>query len=469
MPEGLMDNVKSLEQLSRIMQVTPDKVSVQDIMKVFGFEEEEIKKQFEIMGKDLKEDVKDSALRNLRAMRDKMIQELESLRNMAVSDRTKALNESRLETAKVKIKMEIEGKRHEKRGSCYGEAEKLADQIDDYEGIDALHNKTKDTLTGYLAAFYEVDPEKAKLEFDKAKLAYEKADNGLMNFDRVLKYDDMVEAFGIRNYGYELDRYELTDDSRGLLMGYLSLADKILTGKEKEEYRTHLFDTLKGTQGGGDLAAKSFLEKDKRPEQRQKLEAVYSPAEWKEMGDKVADERVKMLQGDLKDGVNKILELIPGFTIDDPSIKAILQKSRELVGRADEEAVKTATAAVQKLFSDFVGTKTKEIKGQIEAFRKKVAELTQGLGSGTVAEAVSKAGETLGVGSGTVAETGKALGAVTDAVLNEIEKLMDKVESALAGMVIKDGDPISVLVMNAQKMKDLLGDYSGLATKVTGL
>lgn len=438
MPPEVPSKIDSLEKLSKVMELDPSSVSVDMINQVFEMEEK--MEEGRIQVKEGFQTVEDSSIRKLREMRDRMILQLETLRNAHVSERSRIMMETRLELAKNRIRTDIELKRHDVRGAGYEKAEKMAEEIDDYEGVDALHNKTRDTLTGYLAAIIEIDHARAKLDLDKCKLAYEKSDKGSLIADRVLTYDSMVESLGLGKYMADLEKFDLTDDTKGLLLGYLSLSEKILHGKEQEDYKNFLLDGLIESQSTGKLAPESYLEKNKRPEQRKTMENYMSPVEWKEMTDQLADERARMLYGDLKNGVSELLKMLPGFSILDKGLQDLLKKSPSEIKASDEGAVNEGVSILRKTLQDYISSKTSDLKRMLDTAQNFILEY---------------GGE------------GSLLAIISGTMINTIKDLLKKGESLLAGIVIGDDDPMSVLIMNAKKLKDTVGIVDELKTKAT--
>lgn len=366
-----------LDNLEKKIQEDPSKVTAQDVNQTYARLEEPLRAQYEQETDKAVKAVLDQQLKKLQEMREKQLEELEKMKAAKTPGRSKVVAETRLLMAETLDYIQNRDKRHAARSLDYTSAEKKAEQIEDYEGVDALHNKTRDMLTGYLAAYEGYDPVKAGQELQKAKEIYDKSNPGMLDFDKVLKYDQMIGGLNMEKYAALLDRYDLTPDGKGLIVGFLSIADKnFKDAKDKETYKDYVLGVLNALQTSNSLSPESWLEKNKREEQRQVLEVIKSPKEWLASKSIEADMNALALFNGLLTTVRD-MQTVLGYQVKDAKILALIKKAPAEIKAADRAEIETAITKVNTEAVALFGAKVKESSDELARQKQKLENIIQ--------------------------------------------------------------------------------------------
>ena len=136
-------------------------------------------------------------------------------------------------------------------------------RIPDYEGYglawqsnygdENSNNKTRWTLSGWLAAFTLRGDTFANTELAKAVSIYEKSDSAWLTVDAALNYEDMVKGMNMKHHISTVGNLGLAPEAEGFAAGYLAVGSAQLKKKHATEYKDYFIKELRALAQNGDL------------------------------------------------------------------------------------------------------------------------------------------------------------------------------------------------------------------------
>lgn len=358
-----------LDDLNRRIQMDPKVVTNEQVKDAFSKTVQLIQELCN--NKKISEAQRDEHIKNMEGLRDQMIQELEDLRSSNKMMRNEAMRGAQLDLAILQAEVSGKDSRHAERVRSYAAAEGKAGQINDYEGVDALHNKTRDMFQGYLAAMEGYDGAQAQQALEKAKAKFQKS----WYQDNVLNHDEMMDVTNMRAYESEIAGLPLTDEGKGLILGFMAVADNnFKNDKDKQAYKDYLKKKLNELNAAKKLDPEAYLEKNKREEQRKILEDIMSPKEWQAAQEKVNELRVKGLFRNLRESADKIVKNL-NLKKSGDKMWAFLERNYEDIKVSDEAEIEASSKKLSEEASKQMSRELDNAKNGIQTLKNKLEKL----------------------------------------------------------------------------------------------
>ncbi len=373
-----------------------------DVQKAYKEEIASVKERYKKLGKDENspevkrhilwlEQTRERLLKKLKEETDDVKRKTSGFRKRLLRE----INHSLAMRDRLKTAVEEEKKRSERIEAAIAKAEGMSDpaasgaRIDDYEGWDwpwaggledeNVNNKTRNTLSGWLAAFQLHGASHASEQFQQAVNAFEKS-WGWTDWDASLDYDDMIKEMKMNDQLGFVQRFNLAPEAQGYLAGHLAVAKAHLNEGQSVAYRDYLLakvDSLKNELEKKPGGSEPFrLEYDKGRHQLKVLAALMTPKEWVSKQAKVGQEfeDLKKTAEELETGLAK-----EGFEFrfSDAWLRTFLGKSKEDITMADVEDIDKANRMIREEVHKKLEKLHKELEETYADLEKKAKKLIE--------------------------------------------------------------------------------------------